>query len=311
METTTATAPATAYAIAPSPHMRPEWRATAGAYLAEVAQRTGSTRTPVEYGRLLGRFLTALPDPATASPANVHAFAYLPGPSGKEPSPSTIAVRLAAVAGFYDFARRMGQVATNPATDVRRPRNRAATPKGLTPDELRALLDAIPTESPSGLRDRAIILTAILTGLRRTEVMGLRWGDLTRNGTIYYTARTKGGTVRHRELPLPAFAAILATLEAEGRDPETLETSARLFGVSGQGFYANLARYARRAGLEGVTPHVLRHSAAKLRRDAGATIEEVQSLLGHANLATTARYLARLEGERDTGWQRAAALLGV
>ena len=80
--------------------------------------------------------------------------------------------------------------------------------------------------------------------------------------------------------------------------------------MSSAGFYANLRRYSARAGLAGVTPHVLRHSAAKLRRDSGATLEQVSALLGHRNLATTATYLARLEGDEDAGW-RTAALLGV
>jgi site-specific recombinase XerD len=60
-----------------------------------------------------------------------------------------------------------------------------------------------------------------------------------------------------------------------------------------------------------VTPHVLRHSAAKLRRDSGSTLEQVSALLGHRNLATTSTYLARLEGDEDQGWRSAAALLGV
>jgi len=84
-----------------------------------------------------------------------------------------------------------------------------------------------------------------------------------------------------------------------------------LFAVSGHGFYKNLRAYAARAGLGHVTPHVLRHSAAKLRRDAGASIEDVGTFLGHRSLHTTSRYLARLEGERDTGWYGVAAALGV
>ena len=53
--------------------------------------------------------------PPEATPAHVHAFAYGPGPSGKEPSPSTVVVRLAAISGFYNFADRMGLVTSNPA----------------------------------------------------------------------------------------------------------------------------------------------------------------------------------------------------
>jgi len=212
--------------------------------------------------------------------------------------------------GFYDFARRMGLMLGNPAAEVKRPKQRQPLPRGLGPGEVRLLLAATP-ETPSGLRDRAIILTSVLTALRRSEVMGLRAGDLTCNGAVYYRARTKGGIERRRELPAPAFVAITESLAAMGRSIETLAPDERLFPVSGAAFYANLGRYARRAGLTGVTPHVLRHSAAKLRRDTGATLEQVSALLGHRNLATTATYLARLEGDEDPGWRTAAAMLGL
>ena len=65
------------------------------------------------------------------------------------------------------------------------------------------------------------------------------------------------------------------------------------------GLCANLTRYVRKAGLIGVTPHLLRHSVAKLRRETGASFEEIRALLGYANIATTARYLARLEDNHD------------
>ena len=293
------------------PTQAPRWEAVAAAYLAEVAQRTGSERTPVEYGRYIRRFLEGVGNPAPVEPAHIHAFVYGPGPSGKMPSASTVSVRLAAIRGFYDFARRMRLIERNPADDVRRPRNDDPTPRGLNADELRRLLAQTPA-TPAGARDRALIVTAVLTGLRRSEVLGLHAGDLEhRGGAVYYRVRTKGGALRHRELPAPAVAAIRAALDAQGMPLATLPADAPLFAISSHGFYKNLKTYAERAGLKDVTPHVLRHSAAKLRRDTGASIEAVGSFLGHRSLHTTSRYLARLEGERDSGWHGVAAALGV
>jgi len=287
-----------------------QWQSMAGAWLAEVQQRTGSARTPKEYARELSRFLADL-DPVVATPAHVHAFAYGPGPSRKEPSPSTVVVRLAAVSGFYDFACRMDLVATNPAARVKRPKLRQPTPTGLDGGELRRLLKAIPNTS-AGVRDRAIVLTMVLSGLRRQEVMNLRAGDLTLKGNkVFYTVRAKGGIERYRELPPPAFVSITTALNTQGRPLEALAPDARLFDVSHWGFGQNLARYGKKAKLGHITPHVLRHSAAKLRRETGASIEDVGALLGHRSIATTARYLARLEGERDDGWQGVATALGV
>ena len=284
-----------------------QWDGAAGAWLAEVAQRTGSPRTPQEYGRYLARFLDLVGDPAQATTAKVHAFAYGPGSSGRKPSPATVIVRRAAISSFYDFARRMGLVAANPAVDVKRPKARPPIPRGLEAEELRRLLDVIP-DTPGGKRDRAIILTAALAGLRRQELLGLRAGDLTRNGAVYYNVRVKGGLERRRELPDPAFNAIMESLEAQGRPLDRLGPEDRIFDIAHQTYYGYLRKYARRAGLDGLKPHDLRHTApaAKLRREHGASIEDVSAFLGHRSIATTARYLARMEGEQDNGWQGVA-----
>ena len=85
--------------LSPTPQL---WLAAAGAYLAEVKQRTGSERTPEEYGRYIKRFLEGVTNPAEVEPATVHSFAYGVGPSGKAPSASTVSVRIAAIRGFLD-----------------------------------------------------------------------------------------------------------------------------------------------------------------------------------------------------------------
>jgi len=280
-------------------------------YGQELKQRSGSENTPTQYGRILKRFFRMIDDPGTVTPSMVHDFAYAATPRGAQPRPSTVMVRLAAIHGFYDLARRRQLIQRNPGDDVKRPRNSDPRPHGLEPAQIQALLAATP-RTPAGARDRAAILTAVLTGLRRAEFLGLTAGDIeTKAGRAYYTTRTKGGHMRYRELPAPAWQAIRAALRDMGTPYETLKPGDRLFPIRGNSFYENLQRYATKAGLEGVSPHVLRHSAAKLRRDTGASIEDVGTFLGHRSLHTTSRYLARLEGEHDTGWYGVAAALGV
>lgn len=288
------------------------WQPVIAAWLAEVGQRSGSERTPAEYRSYLARFLDLVGDPARATSAHVHAFAYGPGATGRQPSPSTTIVRLAAIRSFYDFAKRMGLVDDNPTQGVRRPRNQEPMPRGVSGNELQKLLSVIP-DSPEGLRDRAIILTATLTGLRRTEVISLTAGCLSRDdsGRVYYVARVKGGQERRRELPPPALAAMVEALEARGERLEGLGAEDYIFRIAASTFYDNLRRYGRRAGLGNLRIHDLRHSAAKLRRETGGSIEDVSGFLGHRNISTTARYLARLEGEQDSGWQGAARALGL
>lgn len=291
---------------------RDDWAAVVAAYLDQAERRTGSSRTARAYGSAIRAYAAAIGDLGAATPATVTVWAYAPGPSGRTPAASTVIVRLAALRGLYRYAGRVGVWhGPNPADDVDRPRQAQPIPKGLDAAGLRRLLAAIPPKT-SGLRDRAIIITIALAGLRRAEVLGLLARDVATDGEVVtWSARVKGGQVRCRALPDPAWSAITAYLDAAGRPFSTLDPDAPLFPISGQGFAANLDRYARHAGLGHLTPHGLRHSAAKLRRATGASLEDVQTLLGHRTLATTSRYLARLEAETDAGWAAAAAAIGL
>ena len=82
-------------------------------------------------------------------------------------------------------------------------------------------------------------------------------------------------------------------------------------GLLDSTFYTNLRRYLKAAGLPPSGVHVLRHSAAKLRRDAGESIEDVSRFLDHSSLAVTTTYLRRLEGQEDLGWGKVAVALGL
>ena len=283
------------------------WKAIAVGFLIEKSRRAGSRRTTEVYGRTVGRFLSGIGDPAAATPFDVHRFAYSVYEGDFPPAPSTISVRLAAVSGFYDFARRMEVIERNPAASVRRPRARPTPPRGLTLAEVARLLAVIP-ETPTGLLDRAITITALLTGLRRAELRDLRIFGPVPGQAARYEVPTKGGGLRRCELPEPAWQAIQAARLALGLpiDPD----GGRAFPISDATFYAHLRRYSEAAGLGGISPHVLRHTAAKLRRQAGATIEAVSAFLGHRSIATTAIYLRQLEDERDDGWPAVAAALG-
>ena len=82
-------------------------------------------------------------------------------------------------------------------------------------------------------------------------------------------------------------------------------------GITSGTFYGNLRRYLKAAGLPPSGVHVFRHSAAKLRRDAGESVEEVSRFLDHSSLAVTTVYRRRLEGDRDTTWQQVAEAIGL
>jgi site-specific recombinase XerD len=300
----------------------PAWERALYAFLAEKERRSGSRRTVDGYSRMLQHFFGTLgkpPDRVTSR--EVFAYAHGVGPSGREPSAVTIGARMACVSSFYRFLIRMELVASNPCDQLERPRVSPSPPRGLSAEDIRRLLAVIP-DTPVGLRDRAIILTLTLTGRRRAEVLGLKRDDISReNGTAYYTYRGKGGKRGKRELPRPAFEAIETALAAWGKSLATMDPNDSLWlsgspaadgrGLTSGTFYGNLRRYLRHAGLPPAGVHILRHSAAKLRRDAGESIEDVSRFLDHSSLAVTTVYLRRLEGEEDRNWPKVAQALGV
>jgi integrase/recombinase XerC len=146
------------------------------------------------------------PDEVTSQ--DVFAWAYGIGLSGKEPGSITIGARIACLSSFYRFLIRMKVVAANPCDAIERPRAVPGTPRGLSGDQIRRLLDVVPL-TPVGLRDRAIILTLTFTGRRRAEVLDLTAGSLSfEAGAVHYSYRGKGDKTGKRELPRPAYEAI-------------------------------------------------------------------------------------------------------
>lgn len=295
------------------------WERSLYAFLAEKERRSGSRRTVEGYSRMLQHFFATVgkpPDRVTSQ--EVFAWGYGVGLSGKQPSSVTIGARLACLSSFYRFLIRMDIVPSNPCDALERPRLQVAPPRGLSADDIRKLLAVIP-ETPVGLRDRAIILTLTLTGRRRAEVLNMTAGDLTLEGeTVWYRYRGKGNRQGKRELPEPAYVALTAALSAFGRDIATMSPDTSLWpssagdrGVTSGTFYGNLRRYLKAAGLALAGVHIFRHSAAKLRRDAGDSIENVSRFLDHSSLQVTSVYLRRLEGEADVSWGKVAAAIGV
>ena len=299
-----------------------DWEQALYAFLAEKERRSGSRRTVEGYARMLQQFFgsTGKPPERITSP-EVFAYAYGIGLSGREPSPVTIGARIACVSSFYRFLIRMGLVTSNPCDAVERPRAQPSLPRGLSAEEIKRLLAAITT-TPTGLRDRAIVLTLTLTGRRRSEVLNLKAGDITQyGGLFFYNYRGKGNKQGKRELPRPAFSAIERALATWRKSLASMNPGESLWpsssptanghGLTSGTFYGNLQRYFRKAGLPPAGVHALRHSAAKLRREAGESIEDISRYLDHSSLAVTSVYLRGLEGQEDRAWSRVAEAIGV
>ncbi len=295
-----------------------DWARTLYAFLAEKERRSGSLRTVQSYSRMLNDFFGRTARmPAEVTGPDVFAWAYGVGLSGKQPASVTIGARLGCLSSFYRFLIRMKVVASNPCDALERPRVVPSSPRGLSGEQIQKLLAVVPT-SDVGQRDRAIILTLTFTARRRAEVLGMKAASIVVEDRVYYTYRGKGAKAGKRELPAPAYEAIKAWLACSGRKIETMEASASLWpdtrtgrGITSGTFYTNLRRYLKRASLPPGGVHIFRHSAAKLRRDAGDSVEEVSRFLDHSSLAVTTTYLRRLEGQEDKSWEKVAAAIGL
>ena len=212
----------------------------------------------------------------------------------------------------------MDVVRANPCDPVERPKPRPGAPSGLSASQMQRLLQVIP-DTLKGRRDLAIVLTLVLTGRRRSEVINLTAGDVSYDETaVFYRYLGKGGLHGRRELPRPALAAIVRSLADVGKDLSSMQPHESLWqagagpqGVSSATFYNRFRGYLRLAGLPPSGVHLLRHTAAKLRRDVGESIESVSQFLDHSSLAVTTTYLRRLEGQRDTAWHGVASVIGL
>jgi integrase/recombinase XerD len=229
----------------------------------------------------------------TARPADL--VDYLAALQARGLGPRTLGRQLAAIRGLYRFARAAGQRRDDPAALLESPRLPRRLPRALSRADAAALVEAAGAETPRGLRDRALLELLYGAGLRASEVVGLRPGDLDLHGQ-FLLCQGKGS--RQRLVPLGGAArrALAAYLE-RGRpallrrsDPGRLFLNHRGRPLSRQGLWTLVRGYARRAGLRRAFPHALRHSFASHLLEGGADLRSVQALLGHADIGTTEVY---------------------
>lgn len=237
-----------------------------------------------------------IPEPQQISPQDLRAFQAALAEAGY--ARTTIARKLASLRSFYRFAMRQGLATENPAKPLRNPRRQRKLPHVLSTQEIGRLLLAPPATDVAGLRDRAILETMYSAGLRVSELVGLRDGDLDPHQQI---VRVRGKGRKERISPLGSYAwkAIRRYAKQRQRDPKTESLGRQSpvfvnrFGriLTTRSVGRMLEKYIAAAGLDSRTsPHTLRHSFATHLLDRGADIRSVQELLGHKSLATTQIY---------------------
>ena len=245
---------------------------------------------------LTGRGLT----PATVTEPVVEDYLAFLRAAGR--APASVARALVSVRSLHRFLEEEGQVATNQAGEVQRPKVPSGLPKALSEAEVLALLGAVKGDDPVARRDRAILEVLYGCGLRVSELVGLSLADLDL-GSGLMRAFGKGSKERIVPMGRMACETVEAWLGPRGRprlapdrwarrgDAEAVFLNMRGGRLSRQGAWGIVRRYGQAVGLgDRLSPHVLRHSCATHMLDHGADIRVVQELLGHASISTTQVY---------------------
>jgi integrase/recombinase XerD len=211
-------------------------------------------------------------------------------------SPRSVARWLVAVRGFYAWLAGEGGISQSPAARLEAPKVWKPLPKVLDGSDVERLLESPDRADPRGARDAAMLEVLYATGLRASELVGLKLRDL-RLDAGYLSCVGKGS--KERVVPLGAEATrALSAYLASGRDALLAgrRSEAVFVGRAGaaltrQGFWKLIKAHARRAGIRAsLSPHVVRHSFATHLLENGADLRVVQLLLGHADISTTQIY---------------------
>jgi integrase/recombinase XerD len=197
---------------------------------------------------------------------------------------------------FYRYLLRERLIDTDPTLNLDSPKLPRALPKTLSEAEVEALLAIPDTDSAIGLRDKAMLEILYATGLRVSELIGLKLMALSLDAGV---VRVTGKGSKERLVPLGEEAVSWTRRYLHDARPALMEknvcdevfVTARGHGMTRQGFWYLIKRRAQAAGLvRPLSPHTLRHAFATHLLNHGADLRVVQMLLGHADIATTQIY---------------------
>ena len=236
--------------------------------------------------------------------------------------PATVYARLSRLSSFYEWALRDAQLSrqiiSNPVKLARPKAPRAyqtESVSALTDAQLQDLLVVVQAAATTGSlvakRDYAIMLFFFLSGMRRSEVIGLRGGQVRiLNGVLRVKSLVKGGDYVEREIDDPLLLEALHDYLKAAERTQALKVNAPLWTrhdragkpgapLSSHAFAHNLKQYAKQAGIEHIHIHQTRHTFARIVAEESGSMSETQDALGHRNLATTRVYVQRVAVKKD------------
>jgi len=209
---------------------------------------------------------------------------------------TTTSRQLSSLKRFYRYCLRQGKIRADPTLNIDAPKLPRSLPKSLTEEDVERLLDAPRQQEALGLRDKAMLETLYASGLRVSELVALKLGQVSQDMGV---VRVIGKGSKERLVPLgeEALSWIRRYLEEArpsllgARSSDDLFVTSRGGAMTRQMFWHLLRGYASKAGLKkAISPHTLRHAFATHLLNHGADLRVVQLLLGHSDISTTQIY---------------------
>jgi len=252
-----------------------------------------SRNTLLSYRRDLQQLAAFLKKNSIEKASEADLFAFLASRKGKN---SSAARRLSSLKRFYGWCLRERRIRADPTLRLEPPKRAPRFPKTLSEADVEALLAAPDVSTPLGLRDRAMLEVLYASGLRVSELVGLKLFEVNLDAGV---VRVMGKGSKERLVPLGEEAVEWVGRYLKKPRGEVLKKKAsdslfvteRGAGMTRQAFWYAIKRHGARAlpGKE-ISPHVLRHAFATHLINHGADLRVVQMLLGHADISTTQIY---------------------
>ncbi len=235
-------------------------------------------------------------------------IAHLKNGTRKPYSSSTIARKVAAIKSFFHYLIADGVVQHDPTATLDSPKVKKRLPKAISIEDINKLLDVTTAnDAPKSHRDHAMLELLYASGMRVTELVSLNVDDVDfEEGTVRVKGKKRG--VKERFIPLTgeALEALRVYIKQGRRQLLHNQKETALFlnhrgkRLTRQGSWLIIKRYVEEVGIEGnVTPHTLRHSFAAHKLSTGKSLQDIQKLLGHANISTTQVYTHLMEDSEE------------
>ncbi len=246
-----------------------------------------SKNTISAYRDDLTQLLVFLKNDSLQKASEADLFGFLAAKKGRA---SSAARRVSTLKRFFQYLVRERRIGADPTLKLEPPKRAPRFPKTLSEADVEALLAAPDTQTPLGLRDRAMLETLYATGLRVSELVALRTFEVNLDSGV---VRVMGKGAKERLVPLGEEAVdwISQYMKERKDSSDALFLTSRGGGMTRQAFWHLIRRYGARA-IPGkkLSPHVLRHAFATHLINHGADLRVVQLLLGHADISTTQIY---------------------